>query len=320
MTAQNHRSSISLAGLAAEDRGSSDERPPLVLLHGLTFDRTMWLPALSELDSIDPGRRVVAFDLPGHGESPDAPPYNLDVLVERVHVAIREAGLVDPVIVGHSLAASVASLYAAEHGTRGAIGVETTLRVAGFAAMAKSLEPVLRGPGFATAWAGITANVFRLDELSPSVRARVTEIARPRQEIVLGYWADLFERTPVELEAWVTRSVASVRDSGVPYVALFGQAPSPEDEAWLEVHLPQARTLVWPGSGHFPPLAHPRRIRRAARGDWLLGSAKPRHGGPQVGLPRRLRQAGSIRLAVDIRAATTSRTPWPEVRELRPSA
>jgi pimeloyl-ACP methyl ester carboxylesterase len=45
------------AGLAADDLGRSDDRPPLVLLHGLTFDRRMWRSALAELEAIDPGRR-----------------------------------------------------------------------------------------------------------------------------------------------------------------------------------------------------------------------------------------------------------------------
>jgi pimeloyl-ACP methyl ester carboxylesterase len=274
MTALDQGSTTSFAGLAAEDRGGSDDRPPLVLLHGLTFDRSMWLPALAELDEIDPGRRVLALDLPGHGKSSDEPPYDLQTLVERVHAAILEAGLIDPVMVGHSLAAGIASLYAAQHGSRGVIAVEGTLRVGGFAAMAQSLEPVLRGPGFAAVWAGITANVFRLDEVPPSVGETVRAMARPRQEIVLGYWQDLFERTPVELDAWVTRGIVSVRDSGVPYVALVGQAPSPEDEAWLEVQLPDARALVWPASGHFPQLAHARRFAEllAETGSWARRS------------------------------------------------
>jgi pimeloyl-ACP methyl ester carboxylesterase len=273
MAVHNLQSTASFAGLAADDRGHSDDRPPIVLLHGLTLDRTMWLPALADLDAIDPGRRVVAFDLPGHGESPDAPAYDLETLVGRVHAAIVEAGLIGPVIVGHSLAAGIASVYAAQHGTRGVIAVEGTLRVGGFAAMAQSLEPVLRGPGFAAVWAGITANVFRLDEVPPSVGETVRAMARPRQEIVLGYWQDLFERTPVELDAWVTRGIVSVRESGVSYVAVVGQAPSPEDEAWLETRLPAARVLVWPASGHFPQLAHPRQFAEllAETSAWVHG-------------------------------------------------
>src|ERR1700730_7091490 len=70
------------AGLVADDVGRSDDRPPLVLLHGLTFDRRMWRPALTELDTMDPGRRTIAIDLPGHGDSPDVTSYIVEELVE----------------------------------------------------------------------------------------------------------------------------------------------------------------------------------------------------------------------------------------------
>ena len=55
--------------LAGDLTGEPGRRPPLVLLHGLTFDRTSWHPVLAELAALDPGRRVLALDLPGHGES-----------------------------------------------------------------------------------------------------------------------------------------------------------------------------------------------------------------------------------------------------------
>ena len=263
----------SYAGLAADDVGRSDGRPPLVLLHGLTFDRRMWRPALTELEAIDPGRRAIALDLPGHGDSPGSTTYSMDVLVERIHEAIVAAHLEDPVVVGHSLSAAAASLYVARHPTRGVVSVDGSLQVAGFAQMAQSLEPVLRGPGFDDAWGQITGNVFRLRDVSPEVRDFVVATSKPRQEIVLGYWQDLFERTPTELDAWVVTATAAIRASGVPYVTVVGKDPSPEDVAWARTNLPDARTLVWPNSGHFPHLAHPRRFAEllAETGTWVEG-------------------------------------------------
>ena len=260
----------SYAGLAADDLGRSDDRRPLVLLHGLTFDRRMWRLALAELETIEAGRRVLALDLPGHGDSPDAPSYSLEVIVERVHAAILEARLEVPVVVGHSYSAGMAAVYAAQHPTCGVVAVEGTLRVGDFAGMAQSLEPMLRGPGFDDAWARITAHEFRLEEVVPEVRDFVLATSRPRQEIVLGYWQDLFQRSPQELDAWVVQGAAAIRMSGVPYVSVVGQDPSPEEIAWLQTNQPDARTLVWPGSGHFPHLAHPRRFAEllAETGTW----------------------------------------------------
>jgi pimeloyl-ACP methyl ester carboxylesterase len=252
--------SRSYAGLAADDHGETDDRPPLVLLHGLTFDRRMWRAASTELEAIDPGRRVVALDLPGHGDSPDAAAYTVDRTVGRIHQAVTAAGLDAPIMVGHSASAGYASVYAAQHATRGVIAVEGTTRVGSFAAMAQSLAPMLRGPEFAMAWGRISAGAFRLDEVAADVRAFVEATSRPRQELVLGYWQELLEGSPAELDEWVARGARAIRESGVPYVAVVGQDPSPADEAWVLANAPDTRTLVWPRSGHFPHLAHPRRF------------------------------------------------------------
>jgi pimeloyl-ACP methyl ester carboxylesterase len=259
------------AGLAADDAGHTDERPALVLLHGMTFDRRMWGPALAELTTIDPGRRTLALDLPGHGDSPDASSYTMATLVERVHAAILEANLDAPVVVGHSASAGTASAYAAQHPTRGVVSVEGTFHVGGFASMAQSMQPVLRSPAFPDVWSRVAANAFRLDEVTPEVREFVVATSQPRQEVVLGYWQDLFEQTPQDLDGLVLRSAAEIRASGVPFVGVVGQEPTADEVAWLETNLPVARMLVWPGSGHFPHLAHPGRFAEllAETGTWV---------------------------------------------------
>jgi pimeloyl-ACP methyl ester carboxylesterase len=129
---------------------------------------------------------------------------------------------------------------------------------------------MLRGRGLDDAWSRITANVFRLDEVAPHVRDFVLATSRPRQDVVLGYWQDLFERTPQELDALVAQGAASLRASGLPYVAVVGQDPAPEDVAWTGSNMPAARTEVWPQSGHFPHLAHPRRFAELLKetGTW----------------------------------------------------
>jgi pimeloyl-ACP methyl ester carboxylesterase len=248
------------AGLAADDVGQSDGRPPLVLLHGLSFDRQMWRPALAELATIDPGRRAIAVDLPGHGSSPDAASYTVEAIVERVHQAVLEAHLDAPVVIGHSAAAGTAFLYGVMHPCRGVVAVEGTLRVGAFAVMAQAMEAMLRGPGFRDAWDRITMNTFGLDEVAPEVRDFVALTSRPRQEVVIGYWRDLFEREPQELDAMVARGAGAIRTSGLPYVAVVGHDPSADEARWIRSNMPQTRTEAWSHSGHFPHLAHPRRF------------------------------------------------------------
>ena len=136
------------------------------------------------------------------------------------------------------------------------VEVEGSFLVAGFAGMLRSLEPVLRGPGFRDAWARISAGVFGLDEVAPDVRAFVERTSRPRQEVVLGYWKDLFDIEPQQLQAWVDSGAAALEATGFR-TSLRGHTPSGDEAAWLTANLPAARSMVWPNSGHFPHLAHP---------------------------------------------------------------
>jgi pimeloyl-ACP methyl ester carboxylesterase len=122
-TGQGHTATRTLAGLAADDYGHPDDRAPLVLLHGLTFDRSLWRPSLAELSRIDPGRRVLALDLPGHGASPGWPSYDVQSLAHGVHRAVDKAGLQSPVVVGHPRGV-IATAYAAQYPTRGIINVD----------------------------------------------------------------------------------------------------------------------------------------------------------------------------------------------------
>jgi pimeloyl-ACP methyl ester carboxylesterase len=126
---------ISIAGLAGDDYGRSDDRPALVLMHGLTFDRTTWRDIVPELQRIDPGRRVVALDLPGHGESPELPAYELEDGVDQLHKLVDEAGLDAPVVVGHSAGALLATIYAARHPTRGVVNIDQPLETTAFATL-----------------------------------------------------------------------------------------------------------------------------------------------------------------------------------------
>src|SRR6059058_2787403 len=84
---------ITVAGMAADLYGFADERPPLVLLPGLTLDRRIWQPVLGRLSRIGPGRQVLALELPGHGDSPGQLPHSMQHIVSLIRQAVGEAGL-----------------------------------------------------------------------------------------------------------------------------------------------------------------------------------------------------------------------------------
>jgi pimeloyl-ACP methyl ester carboxylesterase len=115
--------------LAGDLTGEPGRTPPLVLLHGLTFDRTSWHPVLAELIALDPGRPVLALDLPGQGGSPPWPRYDLEPIADAVHRAVADAGLSAPVLAGHSAAGVIATIYAARYPTAGVVNVDQPLQV-----------------------------------------------------------------------------------------------------------------------------------------------------------------------------------------------
>jgi pimeloyl-ACP methyl ester carboxylesterase len=260
-----------LAGLAADDSGRSDARPPLVLLHGLTFDRSLWRPLLTELQGIDPGRRALTLDLPGHGESPGWPTYDVESVAHGVHRAVEEAQLQSPVVVGHSIAGVIATVYAAHYPTRGVINVDQPLQVAPFAGLVQSLADKLRGPAFPAVWQMFAASMH-IERLPAAGQELVRSSSQPRQDLVLGYWREVLDRPVSELADMVGTTLAAVRAAGVPYLLVAGDDLAAGYREWLTEMLPQATVTVWPGSGHFPHIAHPSRFAACLAAAGLDGS------------------------------------------------
>jgi pimeloyl-ACP methyl ester carboxylesterase len=262
-----------LAGLAVDDVGESDARPPLVLLHGLTFDRTMWQPALAELGHSDPGRRALAFDLPGHGESPAWESYDVESVAHGVYRAVEEAGLDEPVIVGHSLAAIIAGVYAGLYPTRGVVNVDQPLQTGAFAGFLQSIADQLRGPAFPAIWDQFAASMH-VELLPATAQQLVRTTSNPRQDLVLGYWREVLERPVSELAELTSAGLAALRARNVPYLIVAGSELEPDYRQWLSEALPQAVITVLPGSGHFPHLAHPDRFAEclAATAQWTANA------------------------------------------------
>jgi pimeloyl-ACP methyl ester carboxylesterase len=74
---------------------------------------------------------------------------------------------------------------------------------------------------------------------------------------------------------WIDQGIGRIRALDLPMQSVVGQEPSPEETAWLATHLPRLETVVWPGSGHFPQLAHPQAFAEllAATGRWAARPA-----------------------------------------------
>lgn len=101
---------------------------PVLLVHGGAAHAHWW-------DHVAPlltgGRRVVALDLTGHGDSDRRDRYSLDLWAqELLAVAEAEATGSSPIVVGHSMGGAVALRAAATYGTHleGAVVIDTPIR------------------------------------------------------------------------------------------------------------------------------------------------------------------------------------------------
>src|SRR4051795_11357422 len=90
---------------------------PVLLLHGLLFDRTMWWPVAAELATAS-SCTVVAPDLPGHGQTPPRDDCAPERIARDLATLINNLDLHRaPVIVGHATAAPLAHTFAAAYAT-----------------------------------------------------------------------------------------------------------------------------------------------------------------------------------------------------------
>jgi len=242
--------------LAADSRGTADDRPPLVFLHGLSYDRRQWGPALDALATVDPDRRVLAFDLPGHGDSARRDSYPLDEVVAVLHQAVTDAGLDTPIVVGHSLGGVLATIYAATYPARGVVNVDQPLLVGGFGEVLRRAEPVLRSPAYEEVWDSMLSGMH-IELLPPAAQELVRTATTPRQDLLLGYWHEVMVTPAEDLGERRTRDLETIRSRGIAYHHVTGDEPAPAYRRWLESVLPEVAITVLPDSGHFPHLAHP---------------------------------------------------------------
>jgi len=232
------------------------EGTPIVLLHGLTFDRTTWRPITERLGD---GVKTIAIDLPAHGESP-APAVRLDELAERIHDLLGSLALDTPLVVGHSIGGSLALLYAGHFPARGVVCVDQPQDVRAFSALLKQLEPVLRGPGFASAFERFQESMA-IDRVPEPSRSLVYASQRIDQDVVVGYWDEVLRSEAGALQARIDDGLATI---DVPVLAVFGRAfPDGGDHGLARVR--DLELEEWPGLGHFPHLVEPDRFTERLR-------------------------------------------------------
>jgi pimeloyl-ACP methyl ester carboxylesterase len=193
MTAR--RVAVNGVGISVDDRGAGE--PALVLVHGFANSRQDWSDVIAELAA---GRRVIAYDQRGHGESshtgrPDT--YKIDWLVRDLAAVLLDRRLGPVHLLGSSLGGIVALRFALEHpgAVRSLILVNTAAKPT--AAIPPKVLERLAETGRTKGMAALGALLDRVGALAthrrtPAQRARFrADVGRMDLAAFVGLGADL---------------------------------------------------------------------------------------------------------------------------------
>ncbi len=252
--------------------------PPLILIHATGFLAALWRPIAERLA----GRfRVVAVDQRGHGDSPspEGPAgYRFEAFADDLQAVIEALGLERPMCAGHSSGGTTIVVHAARH--------------PGVISRAVLIEPILprpewfiqppggRNPNSLAEGARKRRAVWaNRKEILRSYRRR--ETFRTWREDVLRLYVEEGTRLrddgqvelkcPPEIEAQFFEAVSMLdpwpllSKLDCPTLLLWG-AESNLHGRGLDRHaqeaIPQARTVIVPGTSHFLPQERPDEVAR----------------------------------------------------------
>lgn len=231
--------------------------PLIVFVHGLTASRVSWEPVTALLAR---EFTCVRVDLRGHGASSTASEYSTLSLVRDVRSVVEKLDIGEATVVGHSLGATVAAVYAAVHAARAVICVDGSLRFGDFARLVQRHANTLRSERTMDA-------VLAIDhELGLEPYAGTQDMERrvltfPR-DVLLGISQALLTTAPEQLTAIAETILPRIT---APLLALHGSPPPPDYQAWLTRLVPTAHVEVWEGTGHMLHLVEPERFASRIR-------------------------------------------------------
>ncbi len=228
---------------------------PVVLVHGVGLDHTMWLPVMAAL----PDRRTVAYDMVGHGNARTPPgPYTLDTFVDQLD-AIVEVLDSDIDLVGFSMGALVA-LGLANSRTAGRIRKMVLLNAVNDRTDAERQAIIQRVAEVRAGLFATTVEPALQRWFTPAfVAAHPNAVAAVRRRL-LGNderaYADAYE-VFATADADLARQVAEIT---VPTLVATGsddQRSTPAMAVSLATALRRGRSTILPGLRHLTPIEAP---------------------------------------------------------------
>ncbi|MFI7614004.1 alpha/beta fold hydrolase [Nonomuraea terrae] len=234
------------------------QAPPLLLIHGSGASGGFWSPVVPALAG---HHHVIRVDLPGCGQSPPAPSYDVPAQAGQVAALLDDLSLRHVAVVGHSSGGYVATALAEQRpdlvGSLALISSGPSLDA--LLRQPLILRVLLAPPLGPLLWSrrsdamirrGINATAARPVDLPDDVVADVRSITYRVMRTVLR------RNTAYIAERSVPERLAAL---GVRVLVIFGAADSRWEPSSAHQYdaVPNARVELLPGVGHLPMLEAP---------------------------------------------------------------
>jgi 3-oxoadipate enol-lactonase len=238
---------------------------PVVFLHGFPLDSSMWEAQLSALAS-PPGRRLIAPDLRGFGQSRSDSAFSLESLADDIHALAGAVGAIPLVLAGLSMGGYVALAYAKKYPSdlRGLVLIDTKAEAdtaEGKQGRDKMIELARKEGSRAVA-----------EQMMPKMLAKDADGQRPQTAQALRR---IMEACPPKT---IQNALAAMRDrpdrSGelasikVPTLVIVGDSDAitpPNVAESMAKKIPGALLVTIRGAGHMSPMEQPDQVNRALR-------------------------------------------------------
>ncbi len=246
------------------DSGSGPQS--LMLIHGWACDHSFFEGQWNDLSK---NYRVIALDLPGHGQSEMATALTMEGFAMAVSAVLSAAKVDKPILIGHSMGATVAR------------------------------EHARRNPNVARALIFLDGSIFQLPPIEAD-RERWSETIssmaksfgpanekQVRERNISVFLSNMYaESTPREFRMTVLRKILATAPETaqsamqsmadlklwredvlqIPVLALrAGQRPPPNEAAYLKTLFPQLQYKFLPGVSHFLMLEKPAEVNAEIR-------------------------------------------------------
>jgi pimeloyl-ACP methyl ester carboxylesterase len=226
----------------------------LVLIHGWTCNVDSWRDQVAVFAKRN---RVIAIDLPGHGQS-DKPQitYSMDLFARAVEAVLRDAKVKRAVLVGHSMGTPIARQFYRKYPekTLAIVIVDGALRPFGDKALMDRLIAGFRGPNYKESLSQMFAGMMG-PNLSAEAQERIktSSLNTPQHVLVSA------------MEGMADASIWGEDKINVPVLAIMARNPfyPPNVEQSFRAIAPNMEFQMWDGVGHFIMMEKPKEFNEA---------------------------------------------------------